>query len=143
MGRQSGVATRTAGQETVEDVDQPESTTEGLVLEELVGVGLVRVGMDDAKHLGHTGSLAKVDVSAHSIAAAPFMDDEQAQRLDVGKAGLVQALHDQTDGLRSKVLGRSSAAPMGAVAADDQGRVPALFSSQKMAINYITGLFPS
>lgn len=113
---QSGMAAGAASQETVEDVNQPEGAAERLILKKLVWVGLVGVSVDDAIHLSHTGGLTKVNIGADSIAAAPFVNHEQTESLNIGKTGLVQGLHDKVDGLGGKVLCGGRATSMAAIA---------------------------
>ena len=85
--------------------------------------------MHNAIHLGHPSGLSQIDVSSHSIPAAPLMDDKEAKALDVGEARLVQSLHDQIDGLGGEVLGRSATSSMGAIATDHGGRMPTVVVS--------------
>lgn len=76
----------------------------------------------DPIHLQEPGGLAEVDVGANSISAAPFVNDDQAESLDVGEVGLVQIGVDQGDGLARKGVCRSGRSA--AIATDEGRRAP-------------------
>ena len=118
MVRQGGVATGTAGQEAVENVDQPKGATERLVLNELVGVTAILVNRDDSEHLGHTSCLAKVNVGPDSVPVAPLMNSQETKSLDVRQARVVQVLHDQVDRLGREMLSSASGSTLTAISAD-------------------------
>lgn len=115
----------------VEDVSQPQGAAKRLVAQELVGGVRCVMAIKDPIHLQQPSGLAEVDVGAHSISAAPFMDDDQAESLDVGEVGLVQIGVDQGDGLAREGVRRSGRS---AAIATDEGRgapTEALISNQK------------
>ena len=87
MGREGWATAGAAGKEAVEDVDEPEGTAEAFVLQKLVGVGVALLCGDNPVHLDHTSSLAEIDVGTNSLPATPFVDDEEAESLNIGKAG--------------------------------------------------------
>lgn len=107
------------GEDTVEDVSQPQRAAERLVAQELVGSVRCVMTIKDPIHLQEPGGLAEVDVGANSVSAAPFVNDDQAESLDVGEVGLVQIGVDQGDGLARKSVRRSGRS---AAIATDEGR---------------------
>jgi hypothetical protein len=113
---QGRVAAGGAGEEAVEDVDQPQGAAGGLIAEELVVALRGMMAVENAVHLQHAGRLAEVDVSADGIASAPFVDDDEAEGLDVSEDGVVQILVDETNGLGGKGFGGSG----GTAVASDQ-----------------------
>lgn len=123
VSRERGATAGAAGKETVEDVDEPESTAEALVLQKLVWVGVSLLGGDYPVHLDHTGSLAEVDVGTNSFPATPFVDDEKAEGLDIGKARRSQRLHHKLTRLLGKMLSSASATELSSIASNHGGRV--------------------
>ena len=91
--RESWIATGGARQETVQDVDEPEGSAEGLIPEELVRVGVVRV--QDAEHVEHTSCLTEKNVGTNSVPRAPFVDDQETERLNISQAWVVKVALNQ------------------------------------------------
>lgn len=115
---------RAAGEEAVENVNKPKRAAERFFLKELIGITLVMVGVYNAEHLSHARSLPKIDVSTHGVAAAPLVDNQQTEGLDVGKTGLVKSLHDRVDCLGRKMFGSTGAAAVTAISANHGRGMP-------------------
>lgn len=71
------VASGAACQETVEDVDEPQGPAERLILNELLRFPVGLVARYDTVHLGHTSSLAQIDIGTNGISIAPFVDGQE------------------------------------------------------------------
>lgn len=53
------------------------------------------VGVEDAEHVQHAGSLAKKDVGADGISRAPFMNDQEAESLNISQAWVIKVVLDE------------------------------------------------
>ena len=72
------------------------------------------VAIKNPVHLHHASSLSQIDVGSHSIPRAPFVNDDEAQGLDIDKIRVVEVLVDQGNGLGSERLGGLSGASISA-----------------------------
>lgn len=101
--RQCWVAARAACQEAVENVDEPQSASKGLLLQEVVGIRLP-IDVGDTVHLGHSSGLAEVDVGTNGTPGTPFVYNHQTEGLDIGERWVVQRQPDVVRSLETKMF---------------------------------------
>lgn len=89
--------------------------------------------MNDAVHLSHASSLTKVDVSADGTPRAPFMQDHEAERLDVCQARVIQGQPNEVARLQAEMFSRLRRPLVPSEALDEHWRVSgnATFSELK------------
>lgn len=87
---QGRVAARRTGEKAVEDVSQPQGAAKGLVTQELVGIVRCVMAIKNPVHLQQPRGLAEIDVGTDGIPTAPFVNDDEAESLDISEIRLVQ-----------------------------------------------------
>jgi hypothetical protein len=117
------MAARSGGQEAIERVDEPEGPAEGLLLVEPVSVGgWSEMGAENAVHLEHSGGLTEVNVGAYGVAGAPFVNDNEAEGLNVSETWSIERLVNDVHGLGGESLGSPSGSGLTAIASDEVWR---------------------